>query len=266
MALHVHAFDVYRPQQSPIHRLDGRIKLLITVVFVVATMLLPDGAWPAFVVQEAFLLSAALISRLGIRFVLRRAAVALPFTLAAVTVAFSTPGNVLASLAVGPSRFMLTDTGLVRLVSIVLKAWMAVQAAILLAATTPFPKLLQAMRGLRVPRILVAVFAFTYRYLFVIADEALRLLRARAARSGVLDGRGGGNVFWRARVAGGMVASLFLRSLERAERVYSAMVARGYDGEIRVLEWSRLRLSEVFIGVSVVLGLMAVQLLARVRW
>ena len=56
--------------------------------------------------------------------------------------------------------------------------------AIVLAAATPFPELLSAMRALRVPRLLVAIFGLMWRYLFVLADEAVRLIRARQARSG----------------------------------------------------------------------------------
>ena len=40
---------------------------------------------------------------------------------------------------------------------------------------------------------------------------------------------------WRARVTGGMAGSLFLRAFERSDRIYMAMVSRGYDGEIRTL-------------------------------
>ena len=92
------------------------------------------------------------------------------------------------------------------------KSWLSVQAAIVLAACTPFPDLLQAMRAVRVPRLLVAMFGLMWRYLFVLADEALRLMRARSARSGVLEagrapgvsrpggrgrGKGGSSGTWR---------------------------------------------------------------------
>jgi cobalt/nickel transport system permease protein len=62
------------------------------------------------------------------------------------------------------------------------------------------------------------------------------MLRARAARSGVSGEPGrkvGGTVIWRARVAGAMAGSLFLRAIERGDRIYLAMASRGYDGEIR---------------------------------
>ena len=54
-------------------------------------------------------------------------------------------------------------------------------------------------------------------------------------------GRGtGGTTRWRARVAGGMAGSLFLRTYERSEGVYQAMLARGFDGEVRAAAAQRL--------------------------
>lgn len=138
----------------------------------------------------------------------------------------------------GPWLVTATGPGVVRFVSIVIKSWLSVQAAILLAATTSFPDLLAAMRAVHVPRLLVAVLAMMWRYLFVLSDEALRLMRAREARSASdgLHGRTGGSLVWRGKVTGGMVGSLFVRSLERGERIHAAMTARGYDGEVRTLE------------------------------
>jgi cobalt/nickel transport system permease protein len=129
-----------------------------------------------------------------------------------------------------------TQEGLARFISIALKSWISVQAAILLAASTPFPDLLTAMRAVKIPRLLVAIFGLMWRYLFVLVDEALRLLRARAARSGQADQPGlkpGGGLVWRAHVAGGMAGNLFLRAFERSDRIYVAMLSRGYDGEVR---------------------------------
>ena len=76
-------------------------------------------------------------------------------------------------------------------------------------------------------------------------DEAIRLNRARASRSGhprESKGKVGGTLIWRARVTGGMVGSLFLRALERSDRIYMAMVSRGYDGEVRTLPRNGLSL------------------------
>ncbi len=103
----------------------------------------------------------------------------------------------------------------------------------LLAFTTPFHDLVDALRQLRLPRIMVAIISFMYRYLSVLSGEATRMARARAARSADPDGHGGGTLIWRARTTGSMVGSLFLRSYERSERIYAAMQARGFEGEFR---------------------------------
>lgn len=272
--MHISALDTYHPGASLIHRLDARVKLVLAVLFIVSVVLTPDGAWPAYVLLTALALGVIVISQLGVGFVLRRSAVALPFALAAVTVVFTTPGWSLLSLHVLGREVALTDAGLVRFVSIMLKSWLSVQVAVVLTTSTRFPALLQAMRSLRLPKVLVAIFGFTYRYLFVIGDEALRLMRARAARSGVISGQTGriqfrsqgGSLFWRARVTGGMVGSLFLRSVERSERIYDAMIARGYDGEVRSLRLPVLCPGDVLVGLGFTLTLVVIQVLARLPW
>ena len=108
--------------------------------------------------------------------------------------------------------------------------------AILLVATTRFPDIVHALEHLHVPSILTTIIAFLYRYLFVLADEVFRLLRAREARSAAApDSRSGGSVAWRAGVAGSMAGQLFLRSYERSDRVYNAMLARGYTGHLNTM-------------------------------
>jgi cobalt/nickel transport system permease protein len=128
--------------------------------------------------------------------------------------------------------------------------------AILLTATTPFPDILHALRHLRVPGILVSIIAFMYRYLFVLVDEVARLLRARTARSARLPGqKSGGTVSWRAAVAGHMAGQLFVRSLERSDRVYQAMVARGYRGTLLTMHPHRMRPLDwaILLGFTVLL-------------
>jgi cobalt/nickel transport system permease protein len=124
-----------------------------------------------------------------------------------------------------------------------------------------------AMRAVRIPRLLVSIFGLMWRYLFVLVDEVLRMLRARAARSGQSDQPGlktGGSLAWRARIAGGMAGSLFLRAFERSDRIYMAMAARGYDGEVRAAPLppvSRLAWVALFGGLAVLALLILMALL-----
>jgi cobalt/nickel transport system permease protein len=236
--MHIHFLDPYRPRRSPIHELDPRVKFVLTVAFILTVSLSPPGAWPAYILLLAIILSVEILSDLGVGYVLKRANLALPFVLAAIPLLFTTEGDPLSTFKLGPWMLTFTESGLVQFISIALKSWISVQAAIVLAASTPFPELLMAMRAVKVPRLLVAIFGLMWRYLFVLADEALRLMRARAARSGHADlpaTKPGGSITWRARVTGQMAGSLFIRALERSDRIYMAMVSRGYDGEVRTL-------------------------------
>ena len=239
--MHIHFLDPYRPLTSPIHGLDGRVKFVLTVAFILTVSLTPYGAWPVYLLLLSVMISIEILSGLGVGYVMRRASLALPFVLAAVPLVFTTPGQGLFEIALGPGRLAATGDGLLRFANVAIKSWLSVQAAIVLASSTPFPDLLLAMRAVRIPRLLVAMFGLMWRYLFVMADEGLRLMRARASRSGHarnLDSgvrriRPGGSLAWRARVAGGMAGSLFLRAMERSDRIYIAMLSRGYDGEVR---------------------------------
>lgn len=233
-----YSLDPYRPRASVIHALDPRVKLGLTLAFIVTTALVPSGAWPIYIVLCALAVAIELLSELGVGYVLRRSLFALPFALAALPVLFTTAGTSLLTIT-SPFAVTLTGEGLVRFAGIALKSWLSVQGAAVLVGSTPFPDLLLALRALKIPRLLVAMIGLMWRYLFVLVDEALRLSRAREARSATpLDGQGrrvGGSLVWRARVAGGMVGNLFLRAFDRADRIYAAMLARGYDGEVRAL-------------------------------
>jgi cobalt/nickel transport system permease protein len=234
--MHAHFVDPYRELSSPVHRLDPRVKVGGTLLFILSNALLPDGAWLAFGLAWLTVLGVGLLARLGPGYALRRSFVALPFALAAVTAIFALPGRPVFALQVGPWTAVATEPGLVRFASIVVRSWLSVQMAILLVAATRFPDMMHALRHLRVPPLLVAITSFMYRYLEVLADEAARLLRAREARSALAPGmRAGGSVLWRARVAGSMAGQLFLRSYERSDRIYSAMVSRGYAGTFQTL-------------------------------
>jgi cobalt/nickel transport system permease protein len=234
--MHVHYLDPYREGHSPIHRLDPMVKLIAALAFIVTTSLTPVGAWPVYLLLWALVLSVTIVSELGVRRVLARSALAFPFMLAALPLVFTSGTTVLATLPLGFGSLTVYAEGVERFASIAVRSWISVQMAVVLASTTQFPDLLSAMRGIRIPRLLVAVFGLMWRYLFVMADEAGRLMRARESRSGSSGDprlKSGGTLAWRAKVTGGMAGSLFLRSIERGDRIYAAMASRGYDGEVR---------------------------------
>ncbi len=269
--MHFDAFDRYHETESFVHRLDPRIKVVVAVAFILSNALLPDGAWIAFGLSWLFLLLANLLSRLGLAFTLKRSFVALPFALVAITMLFSTSGKPLSSFQFLLWNFTITDVGILRFVTILVRSWLSVQIAVLLVATTRFPDIIHALEHLRVPSILTTIIAFLYRYLFVLGDEVFRLMRAREARSAALSGdegmgagqRSGRSVTWRARVAGHMAGQLFLRSYERSDRVYNAMLARGYTGRLQTTNPHELRRRDYMTAALALLAIFLFQLVGR---
>ena len=232
------------------------------------------------------ILTLSLLGRLGWSYTLKRSFIILPFALAGISALFSLPGKTLAIWQLGSLELILTDAGLLRFESILVRSWLSVQFAILLVATTTFPDLIHALEHLRLPKMLVTVIAFLYRYMSIISDEALRLLRARQSRSAVLPKdkprskgfspsissqettkvittRNGRNLLWRARTAGNMVGQLFLRSYERSDRIYYAMLSRGYSGHIRTLNPHRMESHDWLLIALVFIFIAFLQLFAH---
>lgn len=262
--MHSDAFDRYHHGHSIIHRLDPRIKVLVTVAYIVSNALLPDGAWIAFLLAYAFLLLVNILSELGIGFTFRRSFVALPFALVAITVLFSIPGKPVTSFQFLMWNLTITDAGWLRFISIVIRSWLSVQMAILLVSVTEFPKVIHALNHLRVPTIITVIISFLYRYLFVLTDEVMRMMRARQARSAAVAGsKSGGSVSWRAQIAGHMAGQLFLRSYERSDRIYNAMLSRGYKGELMTIHPHQFQRSDVLIGVLSIFILVLIQIAGR---
>ncbi len=262
--MRIQPFDRYQRASSYLHRLDPRVKVVLTALGILSNLLIPDGAWSAFLLTLALILFLTHLAKLPWGFILKRSLIILPFTITAFSVIFITPGATLTMLHLGPWSFTVTDTGVIRFVSILARGILSVQMAILLTATTTFADLLHALRHLRLPRALVGTLAFTFRYLDVLADEAMRLMRARQARSARLPGepvRQG--LRWRGKVTGAMVGQLFLRSLERGERVHYAMLARGFRGHIYTLNPHSMTGDDWVFALVGGLSLLAIQLLAK---
>src|SRR5512138_2455342 len=119
--MHANEFDRYRHGHSLLHNLDARIKVLVTVAYILSNVLLPDGAWFAFGLALLFLAYCNLVSGLGLGFTFKRSFVALPFALAALTAVFSIPGHPLAEWHIGTMMLIPTDAGVLRFASILVR-------------------------------------------------------------------------------------------------------------------------------------------------
>ena len=197
--------DRYSYSDSPIHRLPAGLKLAAALAVVITTVVLPVGSWSGFALVGLFLVIVAGVSRVPPGFIVRRVLTLEPLALGVAGLAVFQPhgGRIFATMLAKTTLCLLT--------------------MILLSNTTPFSALIEVMKWARVPDILVSTLALMYRYLFVLADEALRMRRARASRT-FRRGR-----FWSWRTLATVIGQLFVRSTERAERIYAAMTARGWS-------------------------------------
>lgn len=226
--------ELYIHKQSAVHCLDSRVKLILTLVFILLTSLLPNNSWAAYILSFSLVLSIAILAGLGIGTLIKRSLLALIFILAAVPLIFTGPPPLLSVPVAGNFHLTISPAGSLRVINIAIKSWLSIQAAVLLVAATPFQNIVTAMKQLKVPAVFTAVIGLMWRYLRVITEEAGCLMRARSSRSAVNDGmiKAARTIFWQAHVTGRMAGSLFLRSVERSDRVYAAMLSRGYNGDL----------------------------------
>jgi cobalt/nickel transport system permease protein len=255
--------DRYLHRNSAVHRADARLKFLFTVGAILWVTLMPVGAFAAIALGWCAVASAALLARISPLRVIKSSFVAAPFLLAAFPLIFTKSGRPIGDLDFYLFTLTASGEGLEQFLTIAFKSWVSVQAAVLLTFTTRFPDLVDGLRRLRVPVLMTEIVGFMYRYLAVLRDEAVRMLRARASRSARPAGGEGGSIAWRARVVGGMVGALFIRAFERSERVYAAMQSRGFDGRTRKLGARALTRAEVAVLAGGVPLLLATQILAR---
>ena len=103
-----------------------------------------------------------------------------------------------------------------------IRTTLCLSAVILLSNTAPFTELLQVLQRAHIPALMITTLALMYRYLFVLTDEAQRMKRARASRTFIKG------CLWEWRLLATVIGQLFIRSTERAERIYMAMCARGW--------------------------------------
>ena len=205
------SLEAWTRKTSPLHERDARMKLAALLIVLIAIATTPPERVPAFAGYAVLLLGAILLARLPLTGVCLRAALVLPFA-----------GTAALVIALSAGWFMAAI--------VVCRSYLSAVAVVVIAGTTTAPALLRALRTFGCPRVLVLVVQFIYRFLLLTGEQAQRLRTASLARQGL-----GKNRRSLASAAAGTLAVMFASAYARAERVHRAMLARGFDGEIRLL-------------------------------
>lgn len=227
--MHHSHIDKFAQGDSPVHELDARAKFLALVAYTIT--LVSFGRHEVMLLAPMSLLPLAAVwfGRIPAWFALRRVLLLCPFIL---TLCLMSPlyDRTPLPASVGPWHFHLAG-GWMTAASIFVKFTLGLIALTAMMSTTPFSLLLEAMRRMGMPQVLTSQLGFLYRYIFVLLDESMRIRRGR-------DFRGAAHAPASRRLAavGGMIGSLFVRTLERSDSIHVAMCARGYRGEPRSLQ------------------------------
>jgi len=230
---HAH-IDKFAYQDSPIHRLDSRVKFVVVFVFTAVVVSLPRSSLSILACYAVGPFAILVLAGIPLRFTFKQILLVSPFVL---VLALSCPlyDRTPVTVAFGPFSRHLT-LGWMRGFTILGKFIVTMLALIALVSTTRFNDLLTGLQRLGLPRVLVIQLGFLYRYIFVLIDKAHHILRARHGRK--LRGLG-----FKAelKIAAAMLGSLFIRSIDTAEHINIAMQARGFDGKWKTTTTLRVR-------------------------
>ncbi len=223
MLFHLGVFqlDTDSKHQTFWHSLTAPARLLITLILLLGIVLTPNGYWQNWSIYGLVIGGLIWISQIQLPVLLRRVALESIFlSVVLIGTLFRQDGVVVWSWG----WLRVTDTGLIILGSVSFKAILSLILLNLLTMTTAIPDLLNGLLVLRTPPLLVAIMVSMYRYISVLIKEFQAMQRAAAARNFW------GSSHWQRMVLGSMLGSLFIRTFDRGERIYQAMLARGYEG------------------------------------
>ena len=249
-----HHLDQYASVASPVTRAPPSARVLATTALAVGTAMLPLGAWEHLGVLAGLVALVAAAAHLPLTLIVRRLGAPFVFVLAAsIGLLFLVPG--IPIVRIGPLG--ITDEGVQRFGFVLGRASVALTAAVVLVSTTSFPELLQALRQLHLPAVVITALGLGYRLLYLLVDEIERL--QRAARSRNADG----GATSRRRLLVGISAAGLSRAFARGERTHRAMLARGFTGNLPSLAPKPWDMRTAVVLTLLVLAIAAIALSAH---
>lgn len=234
-----------------LQRINPQVKLGCIVAFILSAVAVRT-ILPLAVLLAAIVILCVL-SKIPLKFFLVRATVFIPIFAAAIALPllFITPGRPLVEVEYVGLVARVTVEGVYRTVQFTFRIWICVASLILLVLTTKFSRIIQVMKSFKFPNVFITMTTITYRFIFLFINEAYRMALAKESRTVVKEPQ-----MSAIRAFANMITTLFIRSYERGERVYLAMISRGYPGTIRSSSKPKFALRDwFFVGVSLVVCL-----------
>ena len=249
-----HAHPLHLDHDSPLHRLPPEVKIAATLLFTIIVVVTPREHFAAFGGYAALIVLVAAMARVRPGWLVKRATIELPFVLLALWLPFAGHGERITWLGLS-----LSVDGLYGAWNIFIKGTLGVLASLLLAASTTMRDLILGLDRLRCPQVFTQIATFMLRYIDILADDARRMRIARLSRG--YDPR----FFWQVKAFAVSIGALFLRAFERGERVYLAMLSRGYTGRLPAPEGSGATAAQWAVSATLPLVTAAIAIAAVLR-
>ncbi|WP_456370613.1 cobalt ECF transporter T component CbiQ [Thermodesulfatator atlanticus] len=237
-------------KESFLRRRDPRVKLLLALDF--AIIVAVSNSFKLLFLAGIFSVICLGLSGFAVGYVLRRLGlVNLFLVLVVLTLPFTTQGELL--FKIGP--FSAAHEGTLLALMIFLKSNLIVLTTMALLSTSTVFELAHALHHLYLPSKLVQLLFFTFRYLNVVEKEYRRLREAALLRGFYPHT----NLFTY-RTTAYLVGSLIVRSYDRSQRVYEAMLCRGFEGTFPIYRHFQLERLDIMLGLlgATYLALMAI--------
>jgi len=213
-------------KNSPVHRIDPRIKLIMTLILIVYAVYTTD--FLVLFLVEMYIISLVLSSKISIKYYIKRVIYILPFGgFIAIFQPFIKPGIILYTL---PFSLTISYEGIMFGLLLFSRLVVCLSAIVLFSSVTSVDKIGESMRKLGFPKELSMILSMTIRYLFVFFEELENIRNAQKSRCFNLWNRKT-KYLWRIKQIGYTIMMLFLKSFEKGEKVYFSMLSRGYQGE-----------------------------------
>jgi len=248
---HVHA--LYRHGASPVHDIAPQVKIVVAFGLVFSIALTPRTAIWAFAVFAGVVAALIALARLPLPFIARRAVVLIPFVLVALLFPIFGSGDRVDVFGVS-----LSEQGLWDMWNVLVKAGLGFLVAVVLGATTEIADLLRGLDALHMPRIVTSIIGFAVRYIDIVGADFARTRVAIASRGY----RGRSLAAW--GIYARSVGTVFVRTYERGERVYLAMLSRMYRGTMPMMDAVAVSASQWAVAALVVGAAASVMIASRV--
>jgi len=204
-----HAFiDTYADLNTPLHKLNAKTKVIFLAIILLLIIFSPIRYFALFLLYGLVVAALIYLSKVPLRFIFKRVAEIAPFI-------------IIISISA-----LFKKQGYILFLNCTVKAILAIVLILIASSTTKFNHLLETLRQFKVPNIFIDLLSFMYRYSFLLEDEFLRASRAYQSRN--INNK---DNFSKVKILSNILGTIFMRTYERAERVYLAMCSRGYDNE-----------------------------------